>query len=145
MNPGTPGGNFTIAAPGVGYSLVPGPDPSSGGVQRPRAQNSVESLGQNQIDGVRVEGTSYTTTFPANSFGNEMPIVVEKTTWYAPELRLMLRTEERDPRIGTITYESEITSIDEPDAWLFEVPADYDQIGPGRTPHPIASGSVQGE
>jgi hypothetical protein len=100
---------------------------------------TVESLGQNTIDGVRVEGTAYTTTYPANMFGNELPIVVQKTIWYAPELQMMVRSEEKDPRMGTVTYTMEILSVEEPDPALFEVPADYRIIEPALTgiPAPI--------
>jgi len=100
---------------------------------------TVESLGQDTIDGVRVEGTAYTTTYPANLFGNELPIVVQKTTWYAPELQMMVRSEEKDPRMGTVTYTMEILSVEEPDPALFEVPADYRIIEPALTgiPAPV--------
>ena len=100
---------------------------------------TVESLGQDTIDGVRVEGTAYTTTYPANMFGNELPIVVQKTTWYAPELQMLVRSEEKDPRMGTVTYTMEILSVEEPDPALFEIPADYRIIEPALAgiPAPI--------
>ncbi len=93
-------------------------------------QTTVESLGQDTIDGVWVEGTAYTTTYPANLFGNELPIVVQKTTWYAPELQMVVRSEERDPRMGTVTYTTEILSVEEPEPALFEIPGDYKIIEP---------------
>ena len=83
---------------------------------------SVEPLGQDKINGIRVEGNRYTTTYPEGAFGNEKPIEVVKTTWYAPELRMMIRSEEFDPRSGTVTYEAEVLSRKEPAAELFEVP-----------------------
>ncbi len=96
-------------------------------------QTTVESLGQDTIDGVWVEGTAYTTTYPASMFGNELPIVVEKTTWYAPKLQMVLRSEERDPRMGTVTYTTEILGVEEPDPALFEIPDDYRIIEPPLT------------
>ena len=93
-------------------------------------QTTVESLGQDTIDGVWVEGTAYTTTYPANLFGNELPVVVQKTTWYAPELQMVVRSEERDPRMGTVTYTTEILSVEEPEPALFEIPGDYKIIEP---------------
>ncbi len=91
---------------------------------------TVESLGQDTVDGVWVEGTAYTTTYPANLFGNELPIVVQRTTWYAPELQMVVRSEERDPRTGTVTYTTEILSLAEPEPALFEIPGDYKIIEP---------------
>ncbi len=88
----------------------------------PSGQSSVEPLGQKKIDGIRVEGTRHTTVFPAGSLGNERPIEVVKTTWFSPELRMMIRSEEHDPRTGTITYSAEILSRKEPDTALFAVP-----------------------
>ena len=92
-------------------------------------KSSVEPLGQKKIDGMRVEGTRHTTTFAAGSLGNEKPIDVVKTTWYSPELRMMIRSEEHDPRSGTVTYEAEVISRDAPDPTLFEVPAGYRSAG----------------
>ena len=88
-------------------------------------ETEVEPLGQKKIDGVRVEGTRHTTTFEAGAFGNEKPIEVVKTTWYSPELRMMIRSEEHDPRSGTVTYEAKVHSREEPDAALFDVPEGY--------------------
>ena len=95
-------------------------------------QTSVESLGADTICSVRAEGTSYRTIYPAQTFGNEKEIVVNKTTWYAPELQLMVRTEEVDPRFGTLTYGLEVLGTAEPDPDLFKVPATYRLIEPGR-------------
>ena len=45
--------------------------------------------------------------------------------WTSPDLKVLVLTEHRDPRMGTSTYR--VTNINraEPDAYLFEVPADY--------------------
>ncbi len=95
-------------------------------------QSSVEPLGQKKIDGVRVEGTRHTTVFAAGSLGNEKPIEVVKTTWYSPELRMMIRSEEHDPRSGTVTYTAEILSRKEPEAALFTVPEGFRTPGGGE-------------
>ncbi len=93
-------------------------------------RTTVEWLGEDTIEGVWVEGTAYTTIYPANLFGNELPIVVQKTTWYAPDLQMVVRSDERDPRMGTVTYTTEILSLGEPEPALFEIPADYKIIEP---------------
>jgi hypothetical protein len=115
---GLPGHGFTVAVSGL----------ESGGA----GQTSVESLGADTIGSVRAEGMSYRTVYPAQMFGNEKEIVVNKTTWYAPELQLMVRTEEVDPRFGTLTYELEVLGTAEPDPDLFKVPPTYRLIEPGR-------------
>ncbi|MEM8497594.1 MAG: hypothetical protein AAF542_06195 [Pseudomonadota bacterium] len=84
-----------------------------------------KSLGEDVISGHRVQGTLHTTTFAAGSFGNERPIVVTRETWYAPELKMMLKTEESDPRAGTLSYSVKILSTDEPDPALFTLPSDF--------------------
>jgi hypothetical protein len=43
---------------------------------------------------------------------------------------MMVRSEEKDPRMGTVTYTMEILSVEEPDPALFEIPADYRIIEP---------------
>ncbi len=93
-------------------------------------KTTVESLGQDTLDGVRVEGKVRVTTHEADSIGNEKEIIVIKKTWYAPELHMMLRSEEVDPRFGRIIYRAEILSTDEPDPSLFEVPKGYQVIEP---------------
>lgn len=105
--------------------------PSIAGSTLPMNQGTTETrpLGQKTLSGVRVEGTLHTTTIPAGAIGNEAPIVSKRTTWYAPELRLMMSTEETDPRFGTISYTVTIDSQSEPDAELFEVPDDYRVLG----------------
>lgn len=94
------------------------------------SQTEVRSLGQKQINGIRVEGTLRTTTIPAGSFGNEQAIIVEKKAWYAPELRMMVMSEEKDPRFGIISYAAHITSTDEPDKTLFSIPKDVRVVAP---------------
>lgn len=87
-----------------------------------------KSLGEDVISGHRVQGTLHTTTFAAGSFGNERPIVVTRETWYAPELKMMLKTVESDPRAGTLSYSVKILSTNEPDPALFTLPQDYQLI-----------------
>lgn len=125
--PKTVGGGTTVAFGGHGVTV-------RGGMpfgMRGSAQISVQPLGQEDIDGVRVEGTLHTTTYPEGALGNEKPIVVEKRSWYSPQLRMMVRSEETDPRFGKITYEARITSTDEPDVSLFEIPDNYNVVEQG--------------
>lgn len=90
----------------------------------------LESLGDSQIGGVAATGQRQTTTYPVGVLGNELPIVVTKDTWYSPDLRMVVGSEERDPRFGTISYSVEVLSTEEPDSALFELPADYRVTSP---------------
>jgi len=85
----------------------------------------VQPLPERTIEGVRAEGVRRTTTIAAGAIGNELPIEIVSEEWTSPDLKVLVLTEHRDPRMGTSTYR--VTNINraEPDAYLFEVPADY--------------------
>jgi hypothetical protein len=71
-------------------------------------------------------------TIPANAMGNERPIEIVRERWYAPDLQIVLRSTQVDPRFGETTYE--VTKVDrgEPAASLFEVPSGY-RLSKGET------------
>jgi hypothetical protein len=85
----------------------------------------VQTLPDRTIEGVRAQGVRRTTTIAAGAIGNELPIEIVSEEWTSPDLKVLVLTEHRDPRMGTSTYR--VTNINraEPDAYLFEVPADY--------------------
>jgi len=85
----------------------------------------VQTLPERTIEGVRAQGVRRTTTIAAGAIGNELPIEIVSEEWTSPDLKVLVLTEHRDPRMGTSTYR--VTNINraEPDAYLFEVPADY--------------------
>ncbi len=99
---------------------------------------TLESLGEAEIGGVRATGDRRTTTYPAGALGNELPLVVTKETWYSPELQIVVRSEERDPRFGTISYSVEVLGTAEPDVSLFELPQDYSLSTPMIDWPPVA-------
>ena len=92
---------------------------------RPADDIRVQTLPERTIEGVRAQGVRRTTTIAAGSIGNELPIESVSEEWTSPDLKVLVLTEHRDPRMGTSTYR--VTNINraEPDAYLFEVPADY--------------------
>jgi hypothetical protein len=98
--------------------------------RRPADDIRVQALPERTIEGVRAQGVRRTTTIAAGSIGNELPIEIVSEEWTSPDLKVLVLTEHRDPRMGTSTYR--VTNINraEPDAYLFEVPADY-------TLHPV--------
>jgi hypothetical protein len=128
-------GIMTDTPPGAGKSVGPVTAFNAGqgmvivqdGMARPaeKPDESSESLGKQTIVGVSAEGTRQTTTIPAESMGNERPIEISRERWLSPELQIILRSKQTDPRFGITTYE--VTKLDRasPARSLFEVPRDY--------------------
>jgi hypothetical protein len=86
---------------------------------------TVEQLPARDIEGVRAEGIRRTTTIAAGAIGNELPIEIVSEEWTSPDLKMLVMTERRDPRLGTSTYRLVNIIRAEPDRYLFEVPSDY--------------------
>jgi len=92
---------------------------------RPRPDRSRESLGTQTIEGVLAEGTRTTITFPEGSMGNDRPITTVTETWMFPDLKTMVLSKSSDPRYGDSTTKLTNIVTAEPDAALFQVPAEY--------------------
>ncbi|HWQ33669.1 MAG TPA: energy transducer TonB [Blastocatellia bacterium] len=91
-----------------------------------------ESLGEQTIEGLKAEGTRWTTTIPTGEIGNERPIEIVNEVWYSPELQVELMRRFSDPRTGETIYKLININRSEPDKSLFEVPSDYTlKEGPG--------------
>jgi hypothetical protein len=90
-----------------------------------KPDESSESLGNETVAGVSAEGVRLTTTIPAEAMGNERPIEITRERWFSPELQIVLKSKQSDPRFGITTYE--VTKLDRanPAHSLFEVPRDY--------------------
>jgi len=91
---------------------------------RPGLRRPVEeqSLGEETMSGVHVEGTRIRGIMPA-------ALGVGETTderWFSPELQLEMRARTEDRTIGVVESTVTITSRAEPPAALFELPADYE-------------------
>jgi hypothetical protein len=83
------------------------------------------SLGTQTISGVAAEGTRTTRTIPTGAMGNEKPIVITVERWYSADLQTVVKTTRSDPFMGDkVTQLTDIKRA-EPDASLFQVPADY--------------------
>ena len=74
--------------------------------------------------------TRTTTTFPIGAMGNDRPIVVVNESWFSPELKVQVLQKNSDPRSGESTTRLTNISRAEPDASLFQVPADYEIMEP---------------
>jgi hypothetical protein len=123
MGAGPVGGGF-VSSGGEGRDVVFGFQTAFGG-QALHPEEKSESLGKESIAGISADGTRTTATIPANAMGNERPLDVVRERWYSPDLQIVLRSTQTDPRFGQTTYE--VTRVDrgEPTSSIFEVPSDY--------------------
>jgi hypothetical protein len=99
-------------------------------------QVKIEQLAARDIEGVRAVGTRRTTTIAAGAIGNELPIEIVSEEWTSLDLKVLVMTERRDPRLGTSTYRLVNIIRAEPDHYLFEVPSDYTLAPTGVTRKP---------
>jgi TonB family protein len=90
-----------------------------------------ETLGTQSFEGVAATGTRNTITIPAGQLGNERPILVVDESWFSPDLKVTVMSKHSDPRAGETVYRLTQISRAEPDAQLFQVPADYMISGGG--------------
>src|ERR1035438_8560560 len=84
-----------------------------------------ERLGQQSIEGVLVTGSRTTTTIPTGAVGNDRPIKVVHEEWRSPELKILVKTIDTDPRTGEQTMELQGLTRTDPDAALFQAPPGY--------------------
>ncbi len=89
------------------------------------ANASRTDLGTQVMEGVNARGTKITHTIAAGEVGNDLPIVITTETWYSPDLKVLVMSKSDDPRMGETTYKLTNIQRSEPDAALFQVPADY--------------------
>ncbi|HVN79616.1 MAG TPA: hypothetical protein VMW38_11515 [Terriglobia bacterium] len=88
-------------------------------------ETKTEALGKQVIEGIEADGTRNTMTIPAGKIGNELPIQVVSERWFSQELKMVIRSENNDPRFGKSVYQLTNISRDEPAHSFFEVPSDY--------------------
>jgi hypothetical protein len=98
----------------------------------PTGQGVTTTLGSKDFDRVRADGSRTTWTIAAGKIGNEKPIDVVSERWFAPDLLLVVSSRYFDPRRGETTYRLTNLKRGEPDASLFQVPADYEKRPRGR-------------
>lgn len=128
-----------VSMGGVVGMAPPPPPPPVGGVRvnnlpravglgsaaGPKDDVRTEDLGQQSIEGVLVTGKRTTTTIPLGKVGNDRPIVVVHEEWQSPELKILVKTIDTDPRTGEQTMELQQLVRTDPSAALFQVPAGY--------------------
>ena len=123
---------------------------AAGAASRPADPNvKSEDLGTQAVRSVIARRGSRTThTVPAGTIGNSLPIQSVHETWMAADLKVPVMEKTTDPRFGTRTMQLNQINRGEPDASLFQIPADYTvhQGGPGgrgpggRGPRPGSGG-----
>jgi hypothetical protein len=83
---------------------------------------SEESLGTQEIAGVKTEGTREVAVIPMGVIGNDSPILARQEFWYSPQLGLNMLSIREDPRFGTQKFELSDVVLGEPDPKLFSPP-----------------------
>lgn len=98
---------------GVGSTSPPAPKPT------------VERLEPQQMEGLLATGSRITRTIPAGAEGNDRALTIVHETWFSSDMGITLLEKGSDPRSGDV--EKRMTNLEraEPDAALFQVPADY--------------------
>lgn len=96
--------------------------------QANRPEHVTESLGTQVIEGVLVEGTKTTTTFPVGVMGNDRPIVRVTESWHSPDLKITVLSRNSDPRMGESSMRLQNIDRTEPDPGLFRAPPDYEVV-----------------
>jgi hypothetical protein len=82
-----------------------------------------EVLGTQTIEGVSAVGKRETVTIPAGQIGNERPIEIVSETWFSPDLHTFVLRKNSNPMIGETVFRLTNISRTEPDASLFQPPA----------------------
>jgi hypothetical protein len=82
-----------------------------------------ENLGTQTIEGVSAEGTRETITIAAGQIGNEKPMELVTEIWTSPDLHTVVLRKHSDPRMGETVFRLTDIKRGEPDASLFQPPA----------------------
>lgn len=127
---GGSGSTFAISTGSVGgfsnsQVVVRTPNATGQMTDSGRPQTTTEKLASQTIEGVLVEGTRHTTTWPVGAQGNDRPITSTNETWMSPELKVVILSKMSDPRTGEQTQRLINISRSEPDPSLFQPPPDY--------------------
>ncbi len=118
----------TANVTGSPVNVVPVPPGLKAGERSPThgpVETRTESLGNKYIEGVNAVGTRMTRIIDAGSMGNDKPIVSVTETWFSPELKMTVLTENDDGQSGHSTMKLIHITHTEPIAQLFQVPSDY--------------------
>jgi len=93
--------------------------------QAKQDSQQVEDLGRRNIVGLEASGLRITRTSPSGMVGNSLPLSYVEEKWVSDEYGIILLDINDDPIWGRSTYEVTNFTPVEPDASLFQPPADY--------------------
>jgi hypothetical protein len=88
-----------------------------------KEQRTEENLGVEVVDTVSTQHTRTTTTIPQGQIGNDRPINIVSERWFSPDLQMLIKSVNKDPRFGETTYEMTNIVQSAQDPALFQVPA----------------------
>jgi hypothetical protein len=91
----------------------------------PEPEPVVERLGSQLLEGLLVTGRRITRTIPVGAEGNDRVVRVVTETWDSSAMGITLLRKSSDPRSGDMVKQMTNLRQTEPDAALFQVPADY--------------------
>jgi hypothetical protein len=89
------------------------------------ASSESENLGKQSIGGLETAGTRETTIIPANTIGNNSPLISKREFWYSSQLGVNLISKLQHPLSGTQNFEVCDITLGEPEAKLFEAPSGF--------------------
>jgi hypothetical protein len=93
------------------------------------AKPMMEDLGKQTFQGLEAHGHRTTTAYPAGAIGNSDPLVRTDEVWFSTTpgfSGINVRQVNEDPQMGKTTRELVSFSQGEPDASMFQPPADYE-------------------
>jgi hypothetical protein len=125
--PHTTGGVFggLVAPPRpVKLANATGPNTVKPAREDDRSRETVhtEDLGKQSLAGVLATGKRTTTVIPIGKIGNDRPITVVHEEWYSPDLKIVVKSLDSDPRSGDRTMELEGVTRGDPSPALFQAP-----------------------
>jgi hypothetical protein len=103
---------------------------------------TTERLRSQVVNGVSAEGVRTTLTIARGEIGNDREIKVVTERWTSPDLQMLIKSTNSDPRFGETTYQLLNIVEREPDPSLFRIPDGYNVTAPpGRGGGGARSGS----
>jgi hypothetical protein len=88
-------------------------------------QYKVEDLGKRNIAGLGASGMRITRILAVGMEGNSLPLTHVEEKWVSDDYGIILLDIQDDPMFGRSTYEVTDFTPGEPEASLFQLPADY--------------------
>lgn len=95
---------------------------------------TTEDLGSQNVNGIMADGMRTTMTIPKGKIGNSREIKIMTEHWTSPDLQMLVKSVNNDPRFGDTTYQLTKITQSAPDPALFQLPGDYTVTNAGSSP-----------